>query len=110
MNAITYITNRIARFVQIYSDLFNFKLAVESLAHRTLSTSLIGPRQTKSLLENITRSLEGTTKRLNCFTAPHQNYSSKEYQVVRNDKHILIRLKIPYSTAATIYGVRNQNA
>jgi hypothetical protein len=43
MNAITYITNEIARFVQIYSDLFNFELAVESLAHRTLSPSLIGP-------------------------------------------------------------------
>jgi hypothetical protein len=71
MNAITYITNEIARFVQIYSDLFNFELAVESLAHRILSASLIGPRKTKSLFENITRSFEGTSKRL-CFTAPHQ--------------------------------------
>jgi hypothetical protein len=107
MNAITYITNEIARFVQIYSDLFNFELAVESLAHRTLSPSLIGPRQTKSLLENITRSFEGTSKRL-CFTAPHQIYASKEFQVVRSDKHVLIRLKIPYSTTQplTVYEIK----
>jgi hypothetical protein len=107
MNAITYITNEITRFIQIYSDLFNFELAVESLAHRILSASLIGPRQTKSLLENITRSFEGTSKRL-CFTAPDQIYASKEFQVVRSDKHVLIRLKIPYSTTQplTVYEIK----
>jgi hypothetical protein len=107
MNAITFISNEISRFVQVYSDLFNFELAVESLAHKTLSPSLIGPSQTKTLLENITRAFEGTPRRL-CYTVPHQIYASKEFQVVRHDRHVLIRIKIPYSTTQplTVYELK----
>jgi hypothetical protein len=35
MNAITFMADEISRFVQVYSDLFNLELAVESLAQQT---------------------------------------------------------------------------
>jgi uncharacterized ferritin-like protein (DUF455 family) len=52
MNAITFMADEISRFVQVYNDLFNLELAVESLAHQTLSPSLIAPSQIKSSSNN----------------------------------------------------------
>jgi hypothetical protein len=108
INSITFISNEISPFVQVCSDLFNFELAVESLAHKTLSPSLTGRSQTKAILENITRAFEGTSRRL-CYTAPHQTYALNEFQVVRHDRHDLIRIKIPYSTTQplTVYGLES---
>jgi hypothetical protein len=104
MNAITFMADEISRFVQVYSDLFNLELAVESLAHQTLSPSLIAPSQIKSLLQTIARSFEGTQRRL-CLNAPHQIYALKDFQVIRQERNVLIRIRLPYSTTQplTVY-------
>jgi hypothetical protein len=103
MNAITFMADEISRFLQVYTELFNLELAVESLAHQTLSPSLIAPSQIRSL-QTITRSFEGTPRRL-CLNTPHQIHALKDFQVIRQERNILIRIRLPYSTTQplTVY-------
>jgi hypothetical protein len=104
INSIAFIANEIAKFIQVYSDLFHLELAIDSLSHGNLSPSLIDIHHVRALIANISARFEGTPNRL-CYRTPQRVYATKDFQVVRHEKNVLVRIKIPYTStqALTVY-------
>ena len=95
-NAISYIAKELANFITTHDDLQLLELGVEDLIHGQLTPRLLPADVLKGALVNISGELAKHQVHL-CFDTPNEIYALKNFEFIRRQNDLFLRIHIPYS-------------
>jgi hypothetical protein len=95
-SALTYITQEIAKYIELHQNVQQVESGVEALLQGQLSPKLLSVELVTQILQNVTRELEQSAYYL-CYQTPQDLYESRNFDYARHANDIIIRLRLPYS-------------